>query len=163
MHQSYEQAYTKSSNDNTSKIKQNNNKKSISIAIETATCLALHHISTKNGKNKNNKKHNLRSTICMHCTGMSCSLDHMFVCYCVHICNGYFQRQYPSILPPPFLFYISRSDPKHSCVKEGFPNSNNFGRVACLEEGHSQNMVIVPGRPRLTAEGTLIDKLNILI
>jgi hypothetical protein len=30
---------------------QNNNKKSISIAIETAKCLALHHISTKNGKN----------------------------------------------------------------------------------------------------------------
>jgi hypothetical protein len=24
-------------------------------------------------------------------------------------------------------------------------------------------MVIVPGRPRLTAEGTLVDKLNILI
>ena len=27
------------------------NKKSISIAIETGICLALHHISTKNGKN----------------------------------------------------------------------------------------------------------------
>jgi hypothetical protein len=35
------------------------------IALETAKCLALHHISTKNGKNKN-KKHKLRSTICMH-------------------------------------------------------------------------------------------------
>jgi hypothetical protein len=45
----YQQAYTKSSNDNTCKIKQNNNKKSISIAIVTAKCLALHHISTKNG------------------------------------------------------------------------------------------------------------------
>ena len=56
MHQSYEQAYTKSSNDNTCKIKQNNNKKSISIAIETAKCLALHHISTKNGKKKKEKK-----------------------------------------------------------------------------------------------------------
>jgi hypothetical protein len=54
MHQSYQQAYTKSSNDNTCKIKQNNNKKSVSIAIETAKCLALHHtgISTKNGKKK---------------------------------------------------------------------------------------------------------------
>jgi hypothetical protein len=54
MHQSYQQAYTKSSNDNTCKIKQNNNKKSISIAIETAKCLELHHtgISTKNGKKK---------------------------------------------------------------------------------------------------------------
>jgi hypothetical protein len=81
MHQNYEQACTKSSNDNTCKIKQNNNKKSISIAIETAKCLALHHISTKNGK-KNNKKHKLRSTICMHCTGMSCSLDPMFVLNC---------------------------------------------------------------------------------
>jgi hypothetical protein len=77
-HHSYEQAYTKSSNDNTSKIKQNNNNKSISIAIETAKCLALHHISTKNGKKKN-KKDMLRSTICMHCTGMSCSLNPMFV------------------------------------------------------------------------------------
>ena len=82
MHQSYEQAYTKSSNDNTCKIKQNNNKKSISIAIETAKCLALHHISAKNGKKKN-KKHKLRSTICMHCTGMSCSLDPMFVLNCL--------------------------------------------------------------------------------
>jgi hypothetical protein len=36
INQSYEQAYTKSSNDDTCKIKQNNNKKSISIAIETA-------------------------------------------------------------------------------------------------------------------------------
>ena len=54
MHQSYQQAYTKSNNDNTCKIKQNNNKKSISIATETAKCLALHHtgISTKNGKKK---------------------------------------------------------------------------------------------------------------
>jgi hypothetical protein len=54
INQSYEQAYTKSSNYNTCKIKQNNNKKSISIAIETAKCLALHHtgISTKNGKKK---------------------------------------------------------------------------------------------------------------
>ena len=52
MHQSYEQAYTESSNDNTCKIKQNNNKKSIRIAIETANCLALHHISTKKGKKK---------------------------------------------------------------------------------------------------------------
>jgi hypothetical protein len=52
MHQSYEQAYTKSSNDNTCKIKQNNNKKSIRIAIETTNCLALHHISTKKGKKK---------------------------------------------------------------------------------------------------------------
>jgi hypothetical protein len=49
----------KSSNYNTCKIKQNNNKKSISIAIETAKCLALNHISTKNGKKK---KHKLRST-----------------------------------------------------------------------------------------------------
>ena len=55
MHQSYEQAYTKSSNDNTCKIKQNKNKKSISIAIKTAKCLALHHISTKNGKKKKEK------------------------------------------------------------------------------------------------------------
>ena len=78
IHQNYEQAYTKNSNDNTCKIKWNNNKKSISIAIETATCLALHHISTKNARKKN-KKHKLRSTICMHCTGMSCSLDPMFV------------------------------------------------------------------------------------
>ena len=52
IYQSYEQAYTKSSNDNTCKIKQNNNKKSISIAIETAKCLALHHISTKNARKK---------------------------------------------------------------------------------------------------------------
>ena len=79
MHQSYEQAYTKSSNDNTCKIKQKNNKKYISIAIETAKCLAQHHISTKNGKKKKEQKHKLRSTICMHCTGMSCSLDPMFV------------------------------------------------------------------------------------
>ena len=78
MHQSYEQAYIKSNNDNTCRIKQNNNNKSISIAIETSKCLALHHISTKNGKKKN-KKHKLRSTMCMHCTGMSCSLDPMFV------------------------------------------------------------------------------------
>ena len=42
INQSYEQAYTKSSNDNTCKIKQNNNKKSISIAIETTKCLAQH-------------------------------------------------------------------------------------------------------------------------
>ena len=34
IYQSYEQTYTKSSNDNTCKIKQNNNKKTISIAIE---------------------------------------------------------------------------------------------------------------------------------
>jgi hypothetical protein len=38
INQSYEQAYTKSSNDNTCKIKQYNNKKSISIAIETTKC-----------------------------------------------------------------------------------------------------------------------------
>jgi hypothetical protein len=38
INQSYEQAYTKSSNCNTCKIKQNNNKKYISIAIETAKC-----------------------------------------------------------------------------------------------------------------------------
>ena len=56
MHQNYEQAYTKSSNDNTCKIKQNNNKKSISIAIETAKCLALHHSSTENGKKRKRKK-----------------------------------------------------------------------------------------------------------
>ena len=64
MHQSYEQAYIKCNNDNTCRIKQNNNKKSISIAIETAKCLALHHIyiSTKNGKKKKKKKHKLRST-----------------------------------------------------------------------------------------------------
>jgi hypothetical protein len=37
------------------KIKQNKNKKSISIAIKTAKCLALHHISTKNGKKKKEK------------------------------------------------------------------------------------------------------------
>jgi hypothetical protein len=36
-------------------IKQNKNKKSISIAIKTAKCLALHHISTKNGKKKKRK------------------------------------------------------------------------------------------------------------
>ena len=78
INQSYEQAYTKSSNDNSCKIKQKNNKMYISIAIETAKCLALHHISTKNGKKKN-KKHKLRITICMHCTGMSCLLDPMFV------------------------------------------------------------------------------------
>jgi hypothetical protein len=82
INQSYEQAYTKSSNDNTCKIKQNKNKKSISTAIETAKCLALHHISTKNGKKKKKKKHKLRSTICMHCTGMSCSLNPMFVLNC---------------------------------------------------------------------------------
>jgi hypothetical protein len=40
------------------------------------------HISAKNGKKKN-KKHKLRSTICMHCTGMSCSLDPMFVLNCL--------------------------------------------------------------------------------
>jgi hypothetical protein len=45
MHQSYEQAYTKSSNDNTCKIKQNNNKKSISIAIETAKCLEMYNFT----------------------------------------------------------------------------------------------------------------------
>jgi hypothetical protein len=33
-------------------VQQNNNKKSISTAIETAKCLALHHSSTKNGKKK---------------------------------------------------------------------------------------------------------------
>ena len=55
MHQSYEQAYTKCSNDNSCKIKQKNNKMYISIAIETAKCLAQHHISTKNGKKKKNK------------------------------------------------------------------------------------------------------------
>ena len=55
MHQSYEQAYTKSINDNSCKIKQKNNKMYISIAIETAKCLAQHHISTKNGKKKKNK------------------------------------------------------------------------------------------------------------
>jgi hypothetical protein len=38
------------------KYKQNNNRKSISIAIETAKCLALHHISTKNGNEKKEKK-----------------------------------------------------------------------------------------------------------
>jgi hypothetical protein len=55
MHQSYEQAYTKSSNDNSCKIKQKNNKMYISLAIETAKCLEQHHISTKNGKKKKNK------------------------------------------------------------------------------------------------------------
>jgi cation transport ATPase len=54
INQSYEQAYTKSSNDNTCKIKQNNNKKSMSIAIETAKCLALHHISTSIQKHYTN-------------------------------------------------------------------------------------------------------------
>ena len=38
INQSYEQAYTKSSNYNTCKIKQNNNKKYISISIETTKC-----------------------------------------------------------------------------------------------------------------------------
>jgi hypothetical protein len=33
---------------------ENNNNKSISIAIETAKWLALHHISTKNAKRKKN-------------------------------------------------------------------------------------------------------------
>jgi hypothetical protein len=70
MHQSYEQAYTKSSNDNICKLKQKNNTNYISIAIETAKCLAQHHVSTENGKKTKEQKHKVRSTICIHCTGM---------------------------------------------------------------------------------------------